>query len=84
MFTGSKKDKQKFAVKNYINLKGSAHPQFLKLHKEGYNWDNYDPAIHKELPKRINILNEKGEIIDGDQIIAMIAKNWKKKKILKG
>jgi hypothetical protein len=24
-----------------------------------YNWDNYDPAIHKELPKRINILNEK-------------------------
>ena len=28
--------------------------------------------------------DEKGEIIDGDQIIAMIAKNWKKKKILKG
>jgi hypothetical protein len=26
-------------IKNYINLKGSAHPQFLKLHKEGYNWD---------------------------------------------
>jgi hypothetical protein len=39
LFSGSKRDKQKFAVKNYINLKGSVHPQFLKLHKEGYNWD---------------------------------------------
>jgi len=39
LFTGSKRDKKKFAVKNYINLKGSVHPQFLKAHKEGYNWD---------------------------------------------
>jgi hypothetical protein len=39
LFSGSKRDKKKFAVKNYINLKGSVHPQFLKSHKEGYNWD---------------------------------------------
>jgi phosphoglucosamine mutase len=28
--------------------------------------------------------DEKGDLIDGDQIVAMIAKHWKKKKILKG
>ena len=28
--------------------------------------------------------DEKGKIIDGDQIIAMLAKRWKEKKILKG
>ena len=28
--------------------------------------------------------DEKGKIIDGDQIIAMLAKRWQKKKILKG
>ena len=28
--------------------------------------------------------DEKSKIIDGDQIIAMIAKRWKEKKILKG
>ena len=33
---------------------------------------------------RIIICDEKGNIIDGDQIIAMIAERWKRKKILKG
>ena len=33
---------------------------------------------------RIIISDEKGNIIDGDQIIAMLATRWKKKKILKG
>jgi phosphoglucosamine mutase len=33
---------------------------------------------------RIIMCNEKGQIIDGDQIIAMLAKRWKRKKILKG
>tara|TARA_Y100001970_G_scaffold289320_1_gene419308 strand:+ start:2195 stop:3526 length:1332 start_codon:yes stop_codon:yes gene_type:complete len=33
---------------------------------------------------RIIISDEKGNIIDGDQIIAMLAKRWKKKQILKG
>ena len=28
--------------------------------------------------------DEKGKIIDGDQIIAMLALRWKEKKILKG
>ncbi len=33
---------------------------------------------------RIIMCDEKGKIIDGDQIIATLAKRWKKKKILKG
>ena len=33
---------------------------------------------------RIIISDEKGNIIDGDQIIAMLARRWKQKKILKG
>ena len=33
---------------------------------------------------RIIISDENGNIIDGDQIIAMLAKRWKRKKILKG
>ena len=33
---------------------------------------------------RIIICDENGEIVDGDAIIAMLAKRWKKKKILKG
>ena len=33
---------------------------------------------------RIIMCDENGKIIDGDQIIAMLAKRWKKKKILKG
>ena len=33
---------------------------------------------------RIIVSDEKGNIVDGDQIIAMLATRWKKKKILKG
>tara|TARA_B110000211_G_scaffold98542_1_gene114769 strand:+ start:1535 stop:2866 length:1332 start_codon:yes stop_codon:yes gene_type:complete len=33
---------------------------------------------------RIILCDEKGKIIDGDQIIAMLAKRWKVKKLLKG
>jgi phosphoglucosamine mutase len=33
---------------------------------------------------RIIISDEKGNIVDGDQIIAMLAKRWKRKKILRG
>jgi len=33
---------------------------------------------------RIILCDEKGQIIDGDQIIAMLAKRWKRKKILRG
>ncbi len=33
---------------------------------------------------RIIVSDEKGKIVDGDQIIAMLASRWKRKKILKG
>ena len=33
---------------------------------------------------RIILCDEKGKIVDGDQIIAMLAHRWKRKKILKG
>ena len=33
---------------------------------------------------RIILCDEKGKIIDGDQIIAMLSRRWKEKKILKG
>ena len=33
---------------------------------------------------RIIVSDEKGNIVDGDQILAMLATRWKKKKILKG
>ena len=33
---------------------------------------------------RVIMCDEKGKIIDGDQIIAMLARRWKFKKILKG
>tara|TARA_B100001248_G_scaffold179191_1_gene136254 strand:+ start:8932 stop:10260 length:1329 start_codon:yes stop_codon:yes gene_type:complete len=33
---------------------------------------------------RVIMCDEKGKIIDGDQIIAMLAKRWNKKRILKG
>jgi len=33
---------------------------------------------------RIILCDEKGTIVDGDQIIAMLAKRWRKKKILRG
>ena len=33
---------------------------------------------------RIILCDEKGKIIDGDQILAMLAKRWKEKKLLKG
>jgi phosphoglucosamine mutase len=33
---------------------------------------------------RIILCDEKGNVIDGDQIIAMLAKRWKAKKLLKG
>ena len=61
---------------------GSTHPELIqqsvKIHKAdiGIAFDGD--------ADRVIMCDEKGEIIDGDQIIAMIAKNWKKKKILKG
>ena len=61
---------------------GSTHPELIqqsvKTHKA-----NIGIAFDGDAD-RVIMCDEKGEIIDGDQIIAMIAKNWKKKKILNG
>ena len=47
-------------MKNYINLKGSAHPQFVKLHKEGYNWDPEKGALKSYRgPSMRNFVNAK-------------------------
>ena len=66
-----------------INEKcGSTYPskiqQAVKKHKAhlGISFDGD--------ADRIIMCDEKGKIIDGDQIIAMIAQRWKRKKILKG
>jgi phosphoglucosamine mutase len=61
---------------------GSTHPELIqqsvKVHKAdiGIAFDGD--------ADRVIMCDENGQMIDGDQIIAMIAKNWKKKKLLKG
>ena len=61
---------------------GSTYPQILqkkvKQHKADLGISLDGDA------DRIIMCDEKGTIIDGDQIIAAIAMQWKKKKILKG
>ena len=66
-----------------INFKcGSTYPskisQAVKKHKAhvGISFDGD--------ADRIIMCDEKGKIINGDQIIAMLARRWKSKKILKG
>jgi phosphoglucosamine mutase len=61
---------------------GSTYPQILKKKVKQYKADlgiSFDGDAD-----RIIMCDEKGTIIDGDQIIAAIAMQWKKKKILKG
>ena len=61
---------------------GSTHPELIQ---ESVKTHKADIGIAFDGDAdRVIMCDEKGEIIDGDQIIAMIAKNWKKKKILKG
>ena len=66
-----------------INYKcGSTHPSkiqsFVKKHKA-----DIGVALDGDAD-RVIMCDEKSNVIDGDQIIAMIAKRWKRKKILKG
>jgi len=66
-----------------INQKcGSTHPEiikkFVKIHKA-----HIGIALDGDAD-RVIMCDEKSQIIDGDQIIATIAKRWKRKKILKG
>jgi|TARA_B100001094_G_scaffold317391_1_gene359711 phosphoglucosamine mutase len=66
-----------------INYKcGSTYPEIIKKNVKKYKAD-LGIALDGDAD-RVIMCDEKSEIIDGDQIIAMIAKRWKRKKILKG
>ncbi len=66
-----------------INLKcGSTYPEVLKKYVKKFK-ANLGIALDGDAD-RVIMCDEKCQIIDGDQIIAMIAKRWKRKKILKG
>ena len=66
-----------------INYKcGSTHPEVIKKYVKKYKAD-LGIALDGDAD-RVIMCDEKSKIIDGDQIIAMIAKRWKRKKILKG
>ncbi len=66
-----------------INYKcGSTYPQVLKKYVKKFKAD-LGISLDGDAD-RVIMCDEKSQIIDGDQIIAMIAKRWKRKKILKG
>ena len=66
-----------------INYKcGSTHSEIIRKYVKKYNAD-IGIALDGDAD-RVIMCDEKSKIIDGDQIIAMIAKRWKRKKILKG
>ena len=66
-----------------INFKcGSTFPQVLKKNVKKFKAD-LGIALDGDAD-RVIMCDEKSQIIDGDQIIAMIAKRWKRKNILKG
>ena len=66
-----------------INYKcGSTYPEVIKKFVKKYKAD-IGIALDGDAD-RVIMCDEKSQIIDGDQIIAMIAKRWKRKKILKG
>tara|TARA_B100000941_G_scaffold285136_1_gene256770 strand:+ start:112 stop:1443 length:1332 start_codon:yes stop_codon:yes gene_type:complete len=66
-----------------INKKcGSTYPSKIRLAVKKYK-ANLGISFDGDAD-RIIMCDEKGKIVDGDQIIAMLAKRWKMKKILKG
>ena len=66
-----------------INYKcGSTYPEIIKRYVKKYKAD-IGIALDGDAD-RVIMCDEKSKIIDGDQIIAMIAKRWKRKKILRG
>ena len=66
-----------------INEKcGSTHPSKIKAAVKKYK-ANVGISFDGDAD-RIIMCDEKGKIVDGDQIIAMLARRWKSKKILKG
>ena len=70
---------------NGLNINLNCGSTFPKNIKSFSNKKKVDLGISLDGDAdRIIICDEKGKIIDGDQIIAMIALRWWKKKILKG
>ncbi len=70
---------------NGININhkcGSTYP--IKIKKAVKKFKAHVGIAFDGDADRIIMCDENGKIIDGDQIIAMIAKRWKLKKILKG
>ena len=67
---------------NINNNCGSTFPEILRKFVKKYKAD-LGIALDGDAD-RVIMCDENAQIIDGDQIIAMIAKRWKRKKILKG
>ena len=70
---------------NGININdkcGSTHPNNISKTVKKHRAD-LGVALDGDAD-RIILCDEKGKIIDGDQIIGMLARRWKEKKILKG
>ena len=66
-----------------INLNcGSMFPEILKKYVKKFKAD-LGISLDGDAD-RVIMCDERAQIVDGDQIIAMIAKRWKSKKILKG
>ena len=61
---------------------GSTYPDKIKKLSKKYKV-NLGVSLDGDAD-RIILCDEKNNIVDGDQIIAMLAKRWKRKKILKG
>ncbi len=61
---------------------GSTHPELIQKNVLKHKAD-IGIAFDGDAD-RVIICDEKGSLIDGDQILALIAKRWKDKKILKG
>ncbi len=72
-------------VPNGLNINdkcGSTYPEIIKKYVKKHK-AHIGIALDGDAD-RVIMCDEKSQIIDGDQIIAMIAKRWKRKKILKG
>ena len=67
---------------NINNKCGSTYPKKIQLLTKKYKAD-LGISLDGDAD-RIILCDEKGNIVDGDQIIAMLATRWKRKKILKG
>ena len=70
---------------NGLNINKNCGSTFPKQIKNLVKKNKVDVGISLDGDAdRVILCNEKGKIIDGDQIIAMLASRWKRKNILKG